>query len=177
MERPIRVPARTYYDRLEDYIYQINHFDYSSPSFDAFKAILNSDIEPQHLEQCILWYNSFDQTLHHRQAEWDIPFKRAREERYVIDTDKEAKRLAELEEALETHRINRELASRGNDQGPLTMEQRIKNRKQFLKMYHPEEHARNEAALELEKKKKPQTLFQKLFGRTGGKTRRKRILK
>ena len=59
MERPIRLPARTYYDTLENYIYKINEFDYSKPSFESFKAILNSDIEPQHKE-CILWYNSFD---------------------------------------------------------------------------------------------------------------------
>jgi len=114
----IRLPARTNYDTLEDYIYQINHFDYSSQSFDAFKAILNSPIEHHHLEQCILWYNSFDQTLHHRKAEWDKPFKRAREERYVIDTDAEAARIADEKYRNETHAINRELWYKGNPPRP-----------------------------------------------------------
>ena len=174
MERPIRVPARTPYDTLEDYIDKINHFDYSSSSFDAFKAILNSDIEPQHKEQCILWYNSFDQTLHHREAEWDIPFKRPRERR-VVDADAEAERIAELEEAAETHRFNEELSSKGNDQRPLTMKERTEREISYFEKRHPGSRARNETALrELKKKKK--TFLDRLLGRTGGKTR-KRILK
>ena len=163
MERPIRIPARTHYDTLDDYIEQINAFEYSSPSFDAFKAILNSPIEPYHLEQCILWYNCYDQTLHHRESEWSVPVKRAREERYVIDSDKEAARRAELEEAAETYRINKELASRGNAQGPLTMEQRKQNKALFLKMYNPEEYARNQAAEAKATKKK--TFFHRMFGK------------
>lgn len=170
MERPIRVPARTDYDTLEDYIYQINEFRYSSQSFDAFKAILNSDIEPQHKEQCILWYNSFDQTLHHRDAEWDVPFKRAREDRYVVDAEAEAERIAELREAAETHRINDELSSKGNYQGPLSMKERTKREIEYYEARHPGTRARNEAALK-ELKKKKKTLFQRVFGR--GRTRRK----
>ncbi len=168
----IRVPARTYYDRLEDYINQINKFHYSSPSFDAFKSILNSDIEPQHKEQCIFWYNSFDQTLHHREAEWDKPFKRVRDDRYVIDTVAEAKRKSEEKEDLDTHRINQELASKGNDQRPLTMKERTDREIEHYEARHPGSRARNEAALKELAKKKKKTLYQRLFGRTGGKTRK-----
>jgi hypothetical protein len=170
MERPIRIPARTHYDTLDDYIAQINAFEYSSPSFDAFKAILNSPIEPYHLEQCILWYNCYDQTLHHRESEWSTSVKRARNERYVIDSDKEAARRAELATAAETHRYNEDLASRGNVQGPLTDEQRKQNRDLFLMREHPEEYARNQAAEAKAKATKKKTFFHRFFGKG---TRRK----
>lgn len=170
MERPIRVPARTDYDTLEDYIYAINKFRYSSHSFESFKAILNSDIEPQHKEQCILWYNSFDQTLHDREAEWDVPFKRPRENRRLVDVDAEAERIAEIREAAETHRMNEELSSKGNYQGPLTMKERTARERKYYEERHPGTNARNEAALK-ELKKKKKTLFQRVFGR--GRTRRK----
>ena len=175
MENPLRIPARTYYDTLEDYIDKINDFDYSSLSFDAFKAILNSHIEPQHKEQCILWYNSFDQTLHHREPEWNVPVKRSRDNRYVIDTDAEAKRKAEEKYAIETHIFNEGLSSKGNDQRPLTMKQRTEKAIEYRKMHHPEEHARNEAALK-ELAMKETSFWKRMLGR-GGKTRRKRILK
>jgi len=136
----IRVPARTSYDRLEDYIYQINHFDYSSPSFDAFKAILNSDIEPQHKEQCILWYNSFDQTLHHRQAEWDKPQMHSSERIFLEDTEERDARLADEKYRKETHAINRELWSKGNPSPPKNEKERTERHMAALRA-DPERYA------------------------------------
>lgn len=160
-----------HYDTLDDYIEQINAFEYSSPSFDAFKAILNSPIEPYHLEQCILWYNCYDQTLHHRESEWStLSVKRARDERYVVDSVKEAARRAELAKAAETHRYNEDLASRGNVQGPLTVEQRKQNKALFLMMEHPEEYARNQSAEAAAKATKKKTFLHRFFGKG---TRRK----
>ena len=105
----IRIPARKAYDTLEDYITRINKFDYSSDDMNAFRAILNSNIEPHHLERCILWYNSFDRTLHDRQPEWDVPVRRAQPV-YLQDQ----REIARKKYDEETHAILRELAEKGN---------------------------------------------------------------
>lgn len=105
----IRIPARQPYDTFHDYKTQINEFRDSSPDMDAFRAILNSNIEPRHLERCILWYNSFDPTLHDRQAEWDVPVRHPRPE-LVIDAEERKKRKYDEE----THEYLRQLAEKGN---------------------------------------------------------------
>ena len=140
MERPIRLPARTYYDTLENYIYKINEFDYSKPSFESFKAILNSDIEPQHEEQCILWYNSFDQTLHDREAEWDVPPRYSSEREFLEDTDIRDARIADEKYRKETHAINRGLWEKGNPPPPRNEKERTERHMTALKA-DPEKYA------------------------------------
>lgn len=166
---PIRLPARTSYDTLDDYIHAINGFEYSSPSFESFKAILNSDIEPQHIEQCILWYNSFDQTLYHNQSKWDI-YKRPRGEPiYLEDSYEREAREAEERERIEGHEARRRSWYDGN---PVvkTMKERTDRERTHYESRHPGTNARNEAALK-ESKKKKTSFWKRWLG--SGKTRKK----
>jgi hypothetical protein len=155
----IRIPARTYYDTLEDYILRVNEFDYSSPDVDAFKAILNSDIEPQHLDRCILWYNSFDPTLHDRQAVWDVPIRNARP---VYLQDVKVRKNREYDE--ETHATLRKLAEKGNEPPPKTQKERDARHIALMKELDPERYEQYQ--------KERQTPKKRSFWPFGGKTRK-----
>ena len=167
---PIRLPARTSYDTLDDYISAINGFDYSSPSFESFKAILNSDIEPQHIEQCILWYNSFDQTLYHNQSTWDIYRRPLGKPIYLEDSYEREAREAEERERIEGHKARRIDWERGNPPPPRNEKERTERHMAALKA-DPERYAHYVRG----NKEKPKSTKRRKFSLWpfGGKTRKK----
>jgi hypothetical protein len=95
-----RVPDITNPYELEKYIYKINRMANIS---EAFKAIMNCDIIPQHKIECIRWYNSFSNPQFHHNPGWSIPNERFRHPGMIVDADVEAKRKAEEKEKLDYH--------------------------------------------------------------------------